>query len=211
MMVGLSEGFTKELVLNGVGYRAQTDSGALTMNLGYSHIVGMTIPKDIQCTVTGPPTPSPQPHAAKPPSFPSSTHLPARWPDPPRCCRPFALLVFYSSPHAHAAGSARRGSWFRWRRAHAAAPLARLLSFRLHGAPTHATPTPCVVYYLIRHAHAAGPLRPCPWFFSSVFSCGVALHGCVCKAAAGCGRSCSLCQCAIHAPLPGAPLPAAWW
>lgn len=100
MMVGLSEGFTKELVLNGVGYRAQTDSGALTMNLGYSHIVGMTIPKDIQCTVTGPPTPSPQPHAAKPPSLPSSTHLPARWPDPPRCCRPFALLVLYSSPHA---------------------------------------------------------------------------------------------------------------
>ena len=39
MVVGVSAGFTKELEVNGVGYRAQKDGKKLVMNLGYSHPV----------------------------------------------------------------------------------------------------------------------------------------------------------------------------
>ena len=39
MIVGVSEGFKKELEINGVGYRAQKQGNQLVMNLGYSHPV----------------------------------------------------------------------------------------------------------------------------------------------------------------------------
>ncbi len=39
MIVGVTEGFKKELEVNGVGYRAQKDGKNLVMNLGYSHQV----------------------------------------------------------------------------------------------------------------------------------------------------------------------------
>ena len=41
MVVGVSEGFKKELEINGVGYRAAKDGKNLVMNLGYSHQVIM--------------------------------------------------------------------------------------------------------------------------------------------------------------------------
>ena len=41
MVVGVSEGFKKELEINGVGYRAQKQGKKLVMNLGYSHQVEM--------------------------------------------------------------------------------------------------------------------------------------------------------------------------
>ncbi len=41
MVVGVSEGFTKHLEINGVGYRAQKQGNKLVMNLGYSHQVEM--------------------------------------------------------------------------------------------------------------------------------------------------------------------------
>ncbi len=37
MVIGVSEGFTKKLVFNGVGYKASMDGNNLILNLGYSH------------------------------------------------------------------------------------------------------------------------------------------------------------------------------
>ena len=39
MIVGVSEGYKKELDINGVGYRANKDGNKLVMNLGFSHDV----------------------------------------------------------------------------------------------------------------------------------------------------------------------------
>ena len=39
MVVGVTDGFTKELEVNGVGYRASKAGKKLTLNLGYSHPV----------------------------------------------------------------------------------------------------------------------------------------------------------------------------
>ena len=41
MVVGVSEGFKKELEVNGVGYRVSKEGNTLVMNLGYSHQVRM--------------------------------------------------------------------------------------------------------------------------------------------------------------------------
>ena len=41
MVTGVEKGFTRELEVNGVGYRAQKDGNKLVMNLGYSHQVTM--------------------------------------------------------------------------------------------------------------------------------------------------------------------------
>ncbi|HEX3017347.1 MAG TPA: 50S ribosomal protein L6 [Caproicibacter sp.] len=43
MVLGVTEGFKKELEVNGVGYRAQKQGKNLVMNLGYSHQV--TVPE----------------------------------------------------------------------------------------------------------------------------------------------------------------------
>ena len=42
MVVGVTEGFKKELEVNGVGYRVQMQGTTLVMNLGYSHQVFMS-------------------------------------------------------------------------------------------------------------------------------------------------------------------------
>ena len=47
MVIGVTEGFKKELDVNGVGYRVQTTGKDLVMNLGYSHQVTMTEPEGI--------------------------------------------------------------------------------------------------------------------------------------------------------------------
>ena len=39
MVVGVTQGFKKELEINGVGYRASKEGNKLVMNLGYSHLV----------------------------------------------------------------------------------------------------------------------------------------------------------------------------
>ena len=41
MVVGVTEGFKKELEINGVGYKASKEGNKLVMNLGYSHLVTM--------------------------------------------------------------------------------------------------------------------------------------------------------------------------
>ncbi|MGX8699592.1 MAG: 50S ribosomal protein L6, partial [bacterium] len=41
MVVGVTEGFTKKLEINGVGYRAGKEGKTLVMNLGFSHPVNV--------------------------------------------------------------------------------------------------------------------------------------------------------------------------
>ena len=43
MIVGVSEGFTKELQIEGIGYRAALSGKVLTLNLGYSHPIEFTV------------------------------------------------------------------------------------------------------------------------------------------------------------------------
>jgi large subunit ribosomal protein L6 len=45
---GVSDGFTVNLEINGVGYRAQADAKTLKLQLGYSHDVEVPIPAGIQ-------------------------------------------------------------------------------------------------------------------------------------------------------------------
>ncbi len=51
MVVGVTEGFKKELEINGVGYRATKEGKKLVMNLGYSHPVTMEENEDITIEV----------------------------------------------------------------------------------------------------------------------------------------------------------------
>jgi len=53
MIVGVTEGYKKELEVNGVGYRASKAGKVLTLNLGYSHPVEMTDPEGIESKVEG--------------------------------------------------------------------------------------------------------------------------------------------------------------
>jgi len=47
MVVGVSEGFSKQLQLVGVGYRAQMQGNVLDLSLGFSHPVKYAIPEGI--------------------------------------------------------------------------------------------------------------------------------------------------------------------
>ena len=47
MIEGVTKEFTRELEINGVGYRAQKQGTKLVMNLGYSHPVEMEAPEGI--------------------------------------------------------------------------------------------------------------------------------------------------------------------
>ena len=53
MVVGVTEGYKKELEVNGVGYRAQKQGKKLVLALGYSHPVEMTDPEGLETTVDG--------------------------------------------------------------------------------------------------------------------------------------------------------------
>ena len=51
MVVGVSTGFTRNLEINGVGYRAAMQGNKLQLNLGYSHPVEMDIPAGLTVKV----------------------------------------------------------------------------------------------------------------------------------------------------------------
>lgn len=53
MIVGVTDGYTKELEIVGVGYRAQKKGNTLVLNLGYSHPVEMDDPEGIETSVEG--------------------------------------------------------------------------------------------------------------------------------------------------------------
>ena len=52
LVTGVTEGFKKELEINGVGYRAQAQGNKVTLNLGLSHDVIFEVPEGV--TVTTP-------------------------------------------------------------------------------------------------------------------------------------------------------------
>ena len=54
MIVGVTEGFKKELDVNGVGYRVQKQGKDLVMNLGYSHQVIVSDTDDIKIEAPSP-------------------------------------------------------------------------------------------------------------------------------------------------------------
>ena len=48
IVTGVSEGFTKDLEIQGVGYRAALQGNVLTLQLGYSHDIDFNIPAGIE-------------------------------------------------------------------------------------------------------------------------------------------------------------------
>ena len=53
MVIGVTEGYKKELEVNGVGYRAQKQGKTLVLSLGYSHPVEMVDPEGVETTLDG--------------------------------------------------------------------------------------------------------------------------------------------------------------
>ena len=51
MVVGVSQGFKKELAVIGVGYKVQVTGKKLVLNLGYSHAIEYDIPAGLTITV----------------------------------------------------------------------------------------------------------------------------------------------------------------
>jgi large subunit ribosomal protein L6 len=47
-MLGVTQGYSKSLEINGVGYRAAVQGKVLQLNLGYSHDVNYPIPAGIE-------------------------------------------------------------------------------------------------------------------------------------------------------------------
>jgi large subunit ribosomal protein L6 len=52
MVLGVSEGFTKQLEIEGVGFKAAVQGAILNLSLGKSHPILFPIPKEIKITVT---------------------------------------------------------------------------------------------------------------------------------------------------------------
>jgi large subunit ribosomal protein L6 len=53
MVTGVSKGFQKVLLVNGVGYRAEVSGDTLHLNLGFSNPIEYVIPEGITITVEG--------------------------------------------------------------------------------------------------------------------------------------------------------------
>src|SRR5437764_14964897 len=51
MVKGVTDGWTRELEINGVGYRAEVTGDTITLQLGYSHPVVFKLPKVVQAKV----------------------------------------------------------------------------------------------------------------------------------------------------------------
>ena len=54
LVQGVEKGFSKELEINGVGYRAAVQGNILKLSLGYSHDVDFQIPEDVKVTCAKP-------------------------------------------------------------------------------------------------------------------------------------------------------------
>jgi large subunit ribosomal protein L6 len=51
MVIGVDKGFSKKLMVEGVGYRASVNGNTLTLNVGYSSPVNFSLPAGIVATV----------------------------------------------------------------------------------------------------------------------------------------------------------------
>jgi len=56
MVTGVATGFTRNLDINGVGYRAAVQGNTLNLQLGYSHEVAYPIPSDVRIACERPTT-----------------------------------------------------------------------------------------------------------------------------------------------------------
>lgn len=51
MVVGVSAGFTRQLEINGVGFRAAVTGSTITLSLGFSHPVVFELPKGVEAKI----------------------------------------------------------------------------------------------------------------------------------------------------------------
>ena len=51
MVVGVDKGFTKKLIIEGVGYRSEVAGNTLTLNVGYSNPVKFMLPEGVSAAV----------------------------------------------------------------------------------------------------------------------------------------------------------------
>jgi large subunit ribosomal protein L6 len=51
MIIGVSDGFAKELTFTGTGYRASVQGRELVLNMGYSHAIKLKIPENLDAKV----------------------------------------------------------------------------------------------------------------------------------------------------------------
>ncbi|MFA5449515.1 MAG: 50S ribosomal protein L6 [Clostridia bacterium] len=54
MVVGVEKGYSKNLIINGVGYRAVQQGEKVVLSVGYSHTVDAIPPKGVDITVVSP-------------------------------------------------------------------------------------------------------------------------------------------------------------
>jgi len=50
-VTGVSTGFTRELDIVGIGYRAEMKGSVISFTLGYSHLIEFPLPKGIDCKI----------------------------------------------------------------------------------------------------------------------------------------------------------------
>lgn len=50
MIKGVTKGFSKTLLVSGVGYKCSVSGDKLTMNIGFSHVINFAIPRGIKIT-----------------------------------------------------------------------------------------------------------------------------------------------------------------
>jgi large subunit ribosomal protein L6 len=53
MVIGVTEGFKRVLLVEGVGYKASVSGSILTLNVGYSNPVEYTLPKEVSASIDG--------------------------------------------------------------------------------------------------------------------------------------------------------------
>lgn len=53
MVIGVTEGYTKKLEIQGVGYKVAGGGASLNLSLGFSHPIVFALPKGIQAAVEG--------------------------------------------------------------------------------------------------------------------------------------------------------------
>ncbi len=51
MLTGVTQGFTRNLEINGVGYKAEIKGGTIVLSLGYSHTIEYKLPEGITAKV----------------------------------------------------------------------------------------------------------------------------------------------------------------
>lgn len=51
MVIGVTEGFKKQLEIRGVGYRAQLQGNKVVLQMGFSHPVELDVPKGVTVTI----------------------------------------------------------------------------------------------------------------------------------------------------------------